>query len=180
MASLKRYTDFLCDLGIEEVPHTQKTYLGHLVAVHNKLADWGCSEDVCLAGLFHSIYGTEIFQGFKLVEERRGELVELIGEPAEKLAYVNCFVDRATLDGAVPTSGESYEVRHRESGEPISLTESEFEDLCRVHLADILEQVPRSKSWNYRRDGYRALAERLQGVALEDFTRTYAQESATA
>ena len=180
MASLKRYTDFLCELGIEEIPHTEKTYLGHLVAVHNMLADWGCGEDVCLAGLFHSIYGTEIFQGFKLEEDRRDDLVELIGDRAEKLAYVNCFVDRSTLDDAVQTSGDSYTVRQRESGETISLTESEFDDLCRVHLADILEQVARSKSWDYRREGYRALAERLQGAALEDYARTYAQESTPA
>ena len=98
MASLKRYTDFLSELGIDEIPHSEKTYLGHLVAVHNKLAAWEYAEHVCLAGLFHSIYGTEIFQGFKLEEDRRNELLELIGERAEKLAYVNCFVDRATLD----------------------------------------------------------------------------------
>lgn len=178
MAGLKRFTDWLCDLGVDAVPHTKKTYLGHLVAVHNKLAEWGCPEDVCLAGLFHSIYGTELFQGFKLAEDRRDELIALIGERAEKLAYVNCFVDRATLDAPARSTAGPYVVRHRETGEMIELAESDFDDLCRVHLADYLEQVARAGSWNYRREGYRGLAERLRGVALEEYERTLAEEPA--
>lgn len=179
MASLKRYTEYLRELGIEEIPHTKKTYLGHLVAVHNKLDGWGCPEHVCLGGLFHSIYGTEKFQGFKLAEDRRGELAELIGERAEKLAYVNCFMDRATLDAAAQAGVAPFQVRHRETGELIPLTEAEFDDLCRVHLADYLEQVPRSGWWDYRREGYRALAEWLLGAALEDYVETISQEQAT-
>lgn len=176
MASLQKFTAFLTGLGIEEIPHSSKTYLGHLVAVHHKLAEWDCGEDVCLAGLFHSIYGTEIFQGFKLEIGRRGELAELIGARAERLAWVNCFVDRTTLDEAAQSATGPYVVRHRETGESIELTESEFDDLCRVHLADFLEQVPRSKWWDYRREGYHALAERLRGAAQEDYARTYALE----
>ena len=39
--------------------------------------------------MFHSIYGTERFQGFTLPLERRGEISALIGERAERLAYLN-------------------------------------------------------------------------------------------
>ena len=178
MSSLKQCTGYLRELGVDDVPHTNKTYLGHLIAVHNKLAAWGCPPDVCLAGLFHSIYGTELFQGFKLGEDRRSELVAIIGARAEKLAYVNCFMDRATLDAAALLACGPYAVRHRESGEMVPLTDAEFDDLCRVHLADYLEQVPRSGSWDYRRDGYRALAERLRGEALADYSRTIALQPA--
>ena len=30
---IKRQTDFLVALGIADVPHTQKSYLGHLIGV---------------------------------------------------------------------------------------------------------------------------------------------------
>ena len=43
--------------------------------------------------MFHSIYGTEKFQGFTLPLERRAEVRALIGDRAERLAYLNCAKD---------------------------------------------------------------------------------------
>ena len=60
------------------------------------------------------------------------------------------------------------------------LAEDDFDDLCRVHLYDWLEQVPRSRWWDYRRAGYHRLAERLGGVAQESYERTFATEAAGA
>src|SRR5262245_26376358 len=76
----KRMTDFLVGMGVEQVAHTQKTYLGHLIAVHRLLEAEGSSQDVCRAGMFHSIYGTERFQGFTLPLGRRDEVRALIGD----------------------------------------------------------------------------------------------------
>ena len=55
----KQMTQFLVDMGIEKIPHTHKTYLGHLIAVHRLMESEGCKEDACRAGMFHSVYGTE-------------------------------------------------------------------------------------------------------------------------
>ena len=76
----KQMTAFLLGQGIEEMEHTGKTYLGHLIAVHRMMEELGCSTDACRAGLFHSIYGTEAFQRFQLPLERRAEIRDLIGE----------------------------------------------------------------------------------------------------
>jgi (p)ppGpp synthase/HD superfamily hydrolase len=57
----KRFIDFLIGMGIEQVPHTHKSYLVHLIAVFRSLESLSCPEDVCRAGMFHSIYGTERF-----------------------------------------------------------------------------------------------------------------------
>ncbi len=75
----KRLTDYLVGLGVDHVNHTTKTYLGHLVAVYRLMEANDCTEEVCQAGMFHSIYGTQRFQGFKLPLEKRGEVRELIG-----------------------------------------------------------------------------------------------------
>ena len=85
----KRMTDFLVGVGIEQIPHTHKSYLAHLIAVFRDLDSKGFGQDVCRAGMFHSIYGTEKFQGFTLPLERRGEVKTLIGDRAEELAYLN-------------------------------------------------------------------------------------------
>src|SRR5437588_10151483 len=98
---LKRLTDFLVARGIDRVGHTGKSYLAHLVGVYKLMEGRGCAEELCRAGLFHSIYGTERFQGFKLPLESRPEVRALIGARAERLAYLNCALDRPSLDHAL-------------------------------------------------------------------------------
>jgi hypothetical protein len=177
---MKRLTDFLLAQGIDAVAHTEKTYLAHLVGLYRDLEALGCPEDVCRAGMFHSIYGTELFQGFKLPVERRGEIRTLIGERAERLAYLNCAMDRTSFDRAVADDSGPRLFNDRLTGEEVELTETDFVDLCRVHLYDWLEQVGRSREWYYRRAGYRRLAERLGEQAREDYDRVFALEAAPA
>lgn len=175
----KRLTDFLVGLGVEQVAHTQKSYLAHVISVHRLMEGKGCSEEVCRAGLFHSIYGTELFQGFKLPLERRPEVRALIGERAERLAYLNCAMDRASFDRAAEQPDGPYRIVDRLTGMATELDPSDFDDLCRVHLYDWLEQVPRSqRSWDYRRAAYRRLAERLGGVAKEAYEQVFAGKPA--
>jgi hypothetical protein len=176
----KKFTDFLIGMGIEQIPHTQKSYLGHLIAVFRLLEAEGCSEDVCRAGMFHSIYGTEMFQGFKLPLERRAEVRALIGDRAERLAYVNCAMDRATFDHVISQAEEPYRITDRITGEEIQLSHRDFDDLCRVHLVDWLEQVARAQKWDYRRAAYRKIAKRLGPQAEENYERVFAQEESEA
>jgi hypothetical protein len=172
--SYKRLTDFLAGLGVARVAHTEKSYLAHLVGVYRLMEARGCPAEVCRAGMFHSIYGTERFQGFKLPTDRRAEVRALIGERAERLAYINCAMDRASFDRALTQAEGPYRVRDRLTGEEVGLSREDFDDLCRVHLYDWLEQVPRSKEWDYRRAAYRRLAERLGADDTEAYDRVFA------
>jgi hypothetical protein len=176
----KQMTDFLVGMGIEQVPHTQKSYLAHLIAVFRLLEAEGCDEDVCRAGMFHSIYGTEIFQGFKLPLERRGEVRALIGDRAERLAYWNCAMDRASFDRALDQAAEPFRMIDRITGEEVQLSQHDFDDLCHVHLVDWLEQVPRSRNWAYRLAAYRRMATRLGESAEKHYERTFAQADTKA
>jgi hypothetical protein len=180
-SNLKRLTDFLVGLGIEKIGHTQKTYLGHLIAVYRLMERHGCSQELCRAGMFHSIYGTEKFQGFTLPLEQRDEVRALIGERAERLAYLNCAMDRASLDRALPEESQSYRITDRITGEHVEVSRADFDDLCRVHLYDWLEQVPRSRyGWDYRRDAYRRMAERLGDAERAAYREVFAQEPAAS
>ncbi|MFO0966647.1 MAG: hypothetical protein U0793_13830 [Gemmataceae bacterium] len=178
----KELTNYLVELGIDKVPHTEKTYLAHLIGVHRFMKDQGCDDELCRAGMFHSIYGTQSFQGFKLPLESRADLRQRIGSRAEKLAYLNCAMDRPTFDKALEQKVGPYRFRDRITGEEVVLTQDEFDDLCRVHLYDWLEQAPRSRfGWDYRRDAYRRMAERLGPKAIAALERTYpTEESSTA
>ena len=177
----KRLTDFLVDLGIEKVGHTGKTYLSHLIGVYLFVQERGGSEELCRAGMFHSIYGTELFQGFKLPLESRDQVRTLIGERAERLAYLNCAMNRASFDGALERDTEPYRFVDRITGAEVTLSRPDFDDLCRVHLYDWLEQAPRSRhGWDYRRSAYRRMVERLGDVAREAYDRVFALEAAPA
>ena len=169
----KRLTDFLVGMGVEQVPHTHKSYLAHLIAVFRSLESQGYPADVCRAGMFHSIYGTERFQGFTLPLERRYEVRGLIDDRAEALAYLNCAMNRASFDRALEEGVEPYKIINRITSEEIELSKADFDDLCRVHLFDWLEQVPRSREWDYRRAGYRKMAERLGGAAEASYERIF-------
>src|ERR1051326_5307802 len=171
----KRLTKFLVDEGIEDVPHTQKAFLGHLIAVHRFMEEEGLEEAVCRGGMFHSIYGTERLQGFKLPLERREELSKLIGEWAERLAYMNCAMDRASFDQALANESEPFRFRDRITGDEFALSRGEFDDLSRVHLYDWLEQVPRSEyGWGYRRTAYIRMAQRLGERTMATYKRIFA------
>lgn len=172
--NFKQLTDFLLAQGAEQVGHTDKTYLAHVIGVYRDMEAGDCTEEVCRAGMFHSIYGTERFQRFALPLDRRPDVAALIGERAERLAYLNCAVDRTSFDRAVLHGKAPYRILDRFTGEKIDVSEVDLEDLCRVHLYDWLEQVPRSRQWDYRREAYHRMATRLGGAALESFDLVYA------
>lgn len=172
--NFKRWTDFLLAQGVEQVSHTGKSYLAHVIGVYKLMETQGCTEEVCRAGLFHSIYGTERFQGFKLPLERRAEVRALIGERAERLAYINCAMDRSTFDRAVKQTGDHYTIRDRLSGAEVELSRADFDELCRIHFYDFLEQVPRSHEWDYRHEAYKDMAARLGEKAQKAYDRVFA------
>lgn len=174
--NFKRLTDYLIGQGVEQVGHTGKSYLAHLIGVYKLMEASGYSEEMCRAGMFHSIYGTERFQGFKLPLECRTELQALIGDRAERLAYLNCAMDRSTFDREVKQTADRYTFLDRLTGEKVSLAREDFDDLCRIHLYDWLEQVPRSQEWDYRREAYQGMAARLGDAAQKAYNRVFAAE----
>src|ERR1700730_2865745 len=122
----ERFTDYLIAQGIDQIGHTNKTYLAHLIGVYRYMEARGCTEESCRAGMFHSIYGTELFQGFKLPVERRPDVSALMGKRAERLAYVNCAMDRSSFDRVLEQTDEPYRIVDRLTGEEIALSRQDF------------------------------------------------------
>ena len=176
MVEYAELLEFLRREGTAEVPHSEVGFMAHLVGVHDVLVSWGCSETVCFAGLFHSIYGSEGFGAGAVELRRRPEIRALVGTAAERLAFVNSAMTYDSFDTSL-REGPPYRVVDRFNDAPIELTEPEFADLSRIQLADWLEQVERfPESWDYRRQAYRAMAERLGGQALAAYDEVFSLE----
>lgn len=172
--AFRELTDYLVALGTDEVPHSGTRFLSHLLGVYQDLKRWGAPEHLVLAGLFHSIYGTEAFQGYSLPLARRDEIRELIGERAERLAYVNCALTRESLDASLAAGGPP-RLWDRFRDAPLEVSDEEFTELITLHLCDRLEQVGRSQNWTLRRQAWERMARRLGGIALESWERVYSQ-----
>ena len=173
----KQMTDFFLSVGANDIDHSDKSYLGHVIGVYNYLKQRGCDEAICDAGMFHSIYGTELFTKFALPLERRDELKALIGERAENLGYLFSAMKREPFDEAVFQEEGPWPLEDRFTGETVMLDEDVFHDMLVLQVYDWLEQVARLGWWDYRRKGYRQMAERLGGDAWEEYQKVFAQEN---
>ena len=76
----------------ENTYHTGNTLFSHLYGTFSVLKNFNCSESVCLAGLYHSIYGTEFFNSN--IDANRENIKKIIGEYSEYLVHVFCMSGR--------------------------------------------------------------------------------------
>ena len=94
------------------------------------------------AGLFHSVYGTESYQSQTIPIELRPRVVRLIGEEAERLAWLFGVMKKESFYALLGT-GEGC-ITHRQLGAPVALSRQDMRDLCDLTVANWLEQRPRA------------------------------------
>ena len=82
-------------------------------------------------------------QDYALALERRDEMRELLGDRAERLAYWNCAMDRASLEATLKRADGPFWIIDRLTQQRVELTREDYDDLWRVFLCDFLEQVAR-------------------------------------
>jgi hypothetical protein len=81
---------------IKDVPHSRGSLFGHLYNTFFILKNMNASETTCLAGLYHSCYGTERFSLNSPINKE--DVVFSIGKDAEELVYYFSLNDR---DGVI-------------------------------------------------------------------------------
>ena len=80
--------EFLIRAGAQESPHAHgRTLFEHFLGTRSLLERWGASKDVCAAGLFHAVYGTDRYKLKLLDTKERAAVREVIGEHAERLVF---------------------------------------------------------------------------------------------
>jgi hypothetical protein len=152
MSTLEAHKSALIRLGAHKVAHLDETLLDHLEHTYRILQRMGCPEHVCLAGLFHGVYGTQALHAERieaLPEGRREELKLLIGEDGEQLLYNFSVMSYDSLGRSLRSvlrpKGQP-DLRDRITGAPIPLTREAFDDLLWLKLGDVLAHVPVQKA----------------------------------
>jgi hypothetical protein len=158
---VQRARELLEEFGAEDTDHPSGTLAGHLRGTYEYLRRWRCPRSLCLAGLYHSIYGTDVFETVTLSPDARDKVRALIGSEAERVAFLYCSMVRESLYENLAEGGPPYRVRSRGDGAPIELAGAqEYASLLTLDLANRLEQLSASR-WSRERladDRHRYLA----------------------
>ncbi|NQZ12228.1 MAG: hypothetical protein HRT35_34180 [Algicola sp.] len=140
----QKHIDLLIELGTEDVQHEKGSFFDHLKGVAKLLQDWGNGEAVCLAGLFHSIYGTQNFRQQTISYERREKIAAMISDEGENLVYLFCICDRRTFFAnfaALATHGPLV-IFDEENQKNLSVDRPTLVKLMELEMANLLDQAP--------------------------------------
>lgn len=169
---------YLLKIGVDQVAHTHGNFLAHLKGVSEYLKKFERPHPVLVAGLFHSIYGTESFQRFALSLDQRDEVKRMIGEEAEALVYAYCNMSYESFDKSVFEDEPLLEDRNTKK--PIPVTREQFMDIQWMMMADALEvdaRLPDSEKWHERVQFWKIVAEHLGGNARRELEEVYGEDA---
>jgi uncharacterized protein DUF6817 len=128
----------LLALGAGEFAHVSGSLATHLHGTETLLRRWGSREALCLAGLYHAVYGTDGIVGSLTSVGARKRIAELIGEEAERIAYLYGACAR---DAFHPRIGAPDELRFADRfiGAEYPIDPSLLRDFCELTVANELE-----------------------------------------
>ena len=81
----------MIDIGVDNIPHRESNLLAHSISVSEMLQSYNRPIEEQVAGLFHSIYGTEYqMYGTKITRE---EIQSIIGKESEHIVNLFCTLE---------------------------------------------------------------------------------------
>jgi hypothetical protein len=126
-----KYTKLLNQIGADKTQHSKGTLKSHLMGTYHILQNKKQSSDVCLAGLFHSVYGTSIFTYTSTTDR---DIVKSVIGAAERLVWLFCNLDRpacwSVAGNTLPTK----------DGGTVEVTAEEREQLATIEAANLEDQ----------------------------------------
>lgn len=134
----QRYVDLLQELSTDESSHSGRTLFEHLKGTHDLLEKWSNPRDVCIGGLFHSIYGTQYYRVQSADVADRKHIADVIGPRAEELAFLFCTTDRVGFFTEADKPSPILVDRTTKKSVPVST--ATLGALIEIEVANYLEQ----------------------------------------
>jgi len=97
----------------KNVKHSNKTFFEHLLNTTFMLEKLNRRKALCMAGLYHSVYGTEFFNFDNSVYFTRDKVKSLIGEEAENIVFEFCSIKKDRLSTILENRKNYNEDMHR-------------------------------------------------------------------
>jgi hypothetical protein len=136
----------LLAFGADAFPHVAGALAPHLLRTASLLQRWGNRPALCLAGLYHAVYGTDGIRGSLVGLDRRGAIADVIGSDAESIAYRYGACDRDVFHPRIGTNASLQFVdRFTRSEYPIE--DAALRDFCELTLANELELAQSSDAF---------------------------------
>ena len=123
----------LTHIGAFEMKHSGRHLGDHLLNTMELLYKQGAPEEVCIAGAFHSVYGTNAYINNAIDHSEREKYQDILGKDVERLVYIFSTSNR-------PEGFESGDVLDFKTGEKIDVTDTELLHLRLMEAANLLEQ----------------------------------------
>lgn len=139
----------LKELDAHVTSHSRRTLLDHLQGTHDLLVEWKNEPDICVAGLFHSVYGTYVFDKQSADMSMREQIRDVIGPNAERLVHLFCVTDRRCFYEHLGES--SFYLRDIVHDCDLELDRNTLAALIEIEVANILDQVPHRSRKKARR-----------------------------
>ena len=128
----------LTELGAGDFRHIDGSLIDHLRGTKNLLQQWGATEVLQDAGLYHAAYGTAGFAESMVSTNQRHEIAAIIGESSEEIVYQYCACDRKYFFARIGNELNP-EFKNRFTGEFYYLSPGMLNQLCELTAANELE-----------------------------------------
>ncbi|MGE5169677.1 MAG: DUF6817 domain-containing protein [Rudaea sp.] len=125
-------------LGAGAFPHLVGSLADHLQRTERLLRAWGGRDALCLAGLYHSVYGTEGIAGALVTLGGRTAIAEIIGAEAEALAYRFGACSRNVFHPRIGTADE-LRFADRFAATEYAIDAQALADFCAMTMANELD-----------------------------------------
>ena len=156
----QEHLDLLLELRTDQKPHSGRELLHHLRGTYDLLEAWGNDPDVCVGGLFHSIYGTQSYKTESASLEDRARIRAVIGERAERLAFLFSMSQRKRFFEQI--GKDAPHVWDRVSSEERPVTQAQARDLVELEVANYVEFMPRLDFTTAELDAFAAKVESVR------------------
>lgn len=125
-------------LGAGEFEHLNGSLAAHLHGTESMLREWHAREAVCIAGLYHAVYGTDGYNPALVGLDMRQRITALLGQEAEQLAYLYGACNRRVYYPRIGTESQ-LTFADRFSNTEYGINNEQLRDLCELILANELE-----------------------------------------
>lgn len=147
MLDAEAYRPDLVRLGLHKIAHQDVTLVEHVFRTCAILQDMRAGDHVCLAGLFHSVYGVEGSpgDGEAIPEGKRDEVRAIVGSEVEQMVFNFSVMSYASLGKSFRNMMRPHgvpELKDWRTGEEVRVDRDQFLDLLRMKLGDILATLP--------------------------------------